>query len=199
MTSWGGFVRPLGVDEPGGEGVASADAVDDVDLVAAAEVGLAAVIDRAPTSRCARPRSSRASVMATPWNPNRSVRLRGDLDVAVAVELALADLAAGGLDAEDLLGVLLVGDAVIDRAASGSLIDLLGLRGAPELLAIVQVAAHRQAELLGGPGPSASPGRPARRGPGVMPVKWNHCGPSRIVGQSSSAGSIVAIALPARS
>ena len=87
-------------------------------------------------------------MIATPLQAESLGQLRSDIDVAVAVDLALRELGAGGLDAEDFLRVLLVADAVVDVRHQAAH-DLLGSFGAPELLAIVQVAAHRQAELLG--------------------------------------------------
>ena len=61
-------------------------------------------------------------------------KLAGDFHVSVAVELALADVGPGRLDAEDLLGVFLVGDAEIDRVASGPLITSCAFAGVQSFL-----------------------------------------------------------------
>ena len=68
----GSLARALGVDETGGECVAAADAVDDVDLVAAAEVGLAAVVIE-PDQPLREAEKLSRRVIATPLKPNRSV------------------------------------------------------------------------------------------------------------------------------
>ena len=112
----------------------------------------------------------------------------GDLprhtDVALMIELAGINVGVLGLDAEHVLGVLLVGDAHIDigqelRHA------FAGLLARPELLAVVEVAGDRQSLFLCGlagsqtglrhfaaeRGRDAGPVEPVRAVKDLIPIK----------------------------
>ena len=102
------------------------------------------------------------------------------------VELAGINVGVLGLDAEHVLGVLLVGDADVDigqelRHAFACLL------ARPELLAVVEVAGDRRSLFLCGlAGSQTGLGHFAAER-GVMPVQWNQSAPSNILSQSNSS------------
>ena len=103
-------------DQPGGEAVAAAHAVDDLDLVPAGERRgpVREQHRRPPVAAGADALAQRDRHLVEPEPPRQ---LPGDVAVDVAVEFSPRDVRA--VDAEHALGVLLVGDADVDAAPSG--------------------------------------------------------------------------------
>jgi hypothetical protein len=138
------------------------------------------------------------SVTATPRKAEAVGQFLRHLGVAVVFDLAAGQVRALGMDAEDRLGVLLVGDADVDtRHDLGH--DLPGLLAAPEFLAVVKVAGDQHPFALAFSAPSRAARAALSESAGVMPVKWKAEAPSKMASQSNSAGSISAMALLARS
>ena len=108
-------------------------------------------------------------------------QLLGHALVALVVQGAAVDVGGLGLDAEHVLGVLLVGDADVHVLAQVG----HGLILTPWALAALQ--AWRQISTTFSPRA------------GVMPVKWNQSTPSKILSQSKSEGWASWMALLARS
>ena len=75
-------------------------------------------------------------------------QLAGHALIALVVQLSPRNVGVGGLDAEDVLGVLLVGDAHVHIPAQLGH-GLAGLLPGPQLLAVVQVAGDGDALGLG--------------------------------------------------
>ena len=147
-----GIVSDQAIEQAAHEGVAAADAVDDVgDVVATALPERLAVVEHAAPGVVVR-------VDRTAERDGHLLAAREHLHqlLADAFEPGLVDLAARllgveafGLDAEFLLRVFLVAEDQVAAGHEGGHHLGSGLAVLPELLAIVQVAGHLHAELIG--------------------------------------------------
>ena len=136
------------VDQAAAEGVAAANAVDDVQVVLLGE----AVLARSNIVQHSAPAVVECAVALTQGDSDLLEvelvsQLLGNALVALSVQLAAVDIGSLGLDAEHVLCVLLVGDAdvnVLAQIGHGS----AGLLTGPQLAAVVQVAADLHAVSL---------------------------------------------------
>src|SRR5699024_5508430 len=138
------------IDQAAAEAVAAADAVDDAQLILLGE----AVFVRSNVIEHRAPAVVRSGMALTQGDGDLLEaelvgQLLGHALVAFAVDLAGVDVGGFGLDAEDVLGILLVGNAdinILAQVGHGSAGFLTG----PELAAVVQVAADLDAVGLSG-------------------------------------------------
>ena len=136
------------VDQAAAEGVAAANAVDDVQVVLLGE----AILARSNIVQHSAPAVVECAVALTQGDSDLLEvelvsQLLGNALVALSIQLAAVDIGSLGLDAEHVLCVLLVGDAnvnVLAQIGHGS----AGLLTGPQLAAVVQVAADLHAVSL---------------------------------------------------
>ena len=143
-----GLAGQQAVDQAAAEGVAAANAVDDLQLVL---LGEAVLIGSNIVQHCAP--AVLGSVVALTQGDSDLLevelvsQLLSHALVALGIQLAAVDIGSLGLDAEHVLCVLLVGDAhvnILAQIGHGS----AGLLTGPQLAAVVQVAADLHAVSL---------------------------------------------------
>ena len=144
----GALAGQQSVDQAAAEGVAAANAVDDVQVVLLGE----AVLVGSNVVQHSAPAVVECAVALTQGDSDLLEvelvsQLLGNALVALSIQLAAVDIGSLGLDAEHVLCVLLVGDAdvnILAQVGHGS----AGLLTGPQLAAVVQVAADLHAVCL---------------------------------------------------
>ena len=144
----GRFLVAESVNQPGGKRIAAADAINDLDVVTAAEMRLAGGVVK---SRPAIARGGEAFAQrdghALETEPIRQGRRYPD--VKFVIDFSLGDFGRARLDAENFFGVLFIGDADVD-VFHESTHHLAGLLARPEFFAEIEIAAHGETKFLRG-------------------------------------------------
>ena len=147
-----GFLRGLtgqqGVDQPGAEGIAAAHPVHDAEVVLLGEAAILTVVQHSgPVVVAGGDGGTQGDGHLL--KAKLVHQLLGYALITRLVQLAAIDIAALSLDAEHVLGVLLVGDAHIHIAAQVGH-SRPGLVPGPQLAPVVQVAGDLDPTGLGG-------------------------------------------------